>query len=287
MVYGVSSTGLQCSWGSKLDETVPRAKMPKCALPPEIRAKLGLDKKRQVNENGAYFKSGFGVVKQKGSETQHYAAGNQKNFLKRRSGVPMSVRTGGLGQKGLINIRPTESLGGEGGADNSMRNPVGYQREGVEEYTAYNDKRVMQERGANSHSYGQHPRKGAGRGNSNHSNDQYYENSNSYGNYSGNEDYNQEENWDEYNNQDQYYEQENDEPLSNTFHGVDNAQARKNLQVYNNTYSGKSSSKQRPSALGAPPNRQAMQPTTFSLTGTKIMHQHGAQSFAALNKQRR
>ena len=34
MSHGYTASGLQCSHGSKLDENLPRAKMPKRALPP-------------------------------------------------------------------------------------------------------------------------------------------------------------------------------------------------------------------------------------------------------------
>lgn len=95
MTFGISATGLVCSHGSKLDEVLPRAKLPKCALPPELRAKLGLDKDRPVRETGTYFKSGFGIVEQKGAHTTEYSAGNQRNFLRRGTGVPMSVRMAG------------------------------------------------------------------------------------------------------------------------------------------------------------------------------------------------
>ena len=40
--YGQSASGLHCSWGSGLDERIPRAKLPPSALPPEVRAKLKL-----------------------------------------------------------------------------------------------------------------------------------------------------------------------------------------------------------------------------------------------------
>ncbi|CAD7941998.1 unnamed protein product [Amoebophrya sp. A25] len=95
MVYGKTATGLQCSWGSQLDTNVPRAKMPKCALPPDVRAKMGLakDSREEAPATKKYFTSGFGVQEKKGEQTATYSAGNQKHFLKRRSGVALSERT--------------------------------------------------------------------------------------------------------------------------------------------------------------------------------------------------
>ena len=42
MSGAVSASGLMCSHGSELDARIPRAKMPKTALPPELRRKMGL-----------------------------------------------------------------------------------------------------------------------------------------------------------------------------------------------------------------------------------------------------
>ena len=85
--YGRTASGLQCSWGSQLDATIPRPKVPKSALPPEIRAKLGLrDGRGEDAESKAYFKPGNSVAEQRGARTNEYCAGNQKHFLKRGSG---------------------------------------------------------------------------------------------------------------------------------------------------------------------------------------------------------
>lgn len=78
-------SGLQCSWGSKLDETVARPKMPRSALPPEIRAKLGLGKRGTETQDAEFYKHGQQI--QRGATTQNYSAGNQKHFLKRSSGT--------------------------------------------------------------------------------------------------------------------------------------------------------------------------------------------------------
>ncbi|CAD7939672.1 unnamed protein product [Amoebophrya sp. A120] len=95
MSYGKTASGLQCAWGSKLDTAVPRPKMPKCALPPDVRAKMGLSvhAREEAKETKSYFASGSGVLEQRGAATDGYSAGNQKHFLKRRSGAHMSERT--------------------------------------------------------------------------------------------------------------------------------------------------------------------------------------------------
>ncbi|GFH58843.1 predicted protein [Chaetoceros tenuissimus] len=45
--YGVSASGLNCTWGSDLDTQVQRQKNPRTALPEGLRKKLGF-KKRTV-----------------------------------------------------------------------------------------------------------------------------------------------------------------------------------------------------------------------------------------------
>jgi hypothetical protein len=97
-----SATGLICSHGSHMDEKIPRPKMPKTALPPELRRKLGFQPRAQ-DENTDIYKAGSGVLKPKGS-------GNDGSYLKMKSSIPMSQRTSGLakmqnqyqGQRALI-----------------------------------------------------------------------------------------------------------------------------------------------------------------------------------------
>lgn len=60
--YGTTASGLQCSWGSKLDETVPRAKKPSRALPPELREKLGFGKSTSSSDK-QYFEPNGGIVR--------------------------------------------------------------------------------------------------------------------------------------------------------------------------------------------------------------------------------
>ena len=94
--FGHTASGLLCSHGSKLDECVPRAKLPKRALPPSIRSQLKLapvighdiDESYDALKNAWEFWSpGQGVVMQRGAYTNSYSAGNQKHFLKRGSGI--------------------------------------------------------------------------------------------------------------------------------------------------------------------------------------------------------
>ena len=97
-----SSTGLVCGHGSDLDMRIPRAKIPSSALPPEIRAKMGLKPRREVRakaRSGANpYSAGGGVVKPRASSDGKYSAGCQKNFLKRGSGRAMSSRASKLAQ---------------------------------------------------------------------------------------------------------------------------------------------------------------------------------------------
>ena len=68
--------------------------MPKSALPPDVRAKLGFKRKVKGDENGgdAYWKPGFGNNQVVRGQEDTYHAGNQKKFLRRRSGQYMSQR---------------------------------------------------------------------------------------------------------------------------------------------------------------------------------------------------
>eukprot|EP00391_Amoebophrya_sp_Ameob2_P005760 CAMPEP_0178991090 /NCGR_PEP_ID=MMETSP0795-20121207/5326_1 /TAXON_ID=88552 /ORGANISM="Amoebophrya sp., Strain Ameob2" /LENGTH=89 /DNA_ID=CAMNT_0020682743 /DNA_START=414 /DNA_END=683 /DNA_ORIENTATION=- len=54
---------------------------------------LPVDIRENAPETKKYFTSGAGVVEQTGIAEGTYSAGNQKNFLKRGSGAPMSERT--------------------------------------------------------------------------------------------------------------------------------------------------------------------------------------------------
>ena len=79
-----SATGLMCSHGSELDAKIPRPKQPKCALPPDVRRKLGLPT-RIEEDHTEIWKAGSGVLKPSGS-------GRDGNFLKMKSGVPLAIR---------------------------------------------------------------------------------------------------------------------------------------------------------------------------------------------------
>eukprot|EP01031_Cornospumella_fuschlensis_P024425 gene24426-29524_t len=91
-----SSSGLVCSHGSHMDEKIPRPKMPKTALPPELRAKLGLAPRKEENESSyEIYKPGAGVLAPVGS-------GKDGSYLKMKSSIPMSHRTSGLARmKGI------------------------------------------------------------------------------------------------------------------------------------------------------------------------------------------
>ena len=80
--------GLVCSHGSDLDMRIPRAKLPSSALPPEVRAKMGLKprKPRRRSKGAAPYAAGAGVLAPRSSEDGNYSAGCQKNFLRRGSG---------------------------------------------------------------------------------------------------------------------------------------------------------------------------------------------------------
>lgn len=115
-----SSGGLICSHGSDLDMRIPRAKMPSRALPDCLRKKLGFGKGKDPNRRAsapggrfddsvakeaeqaaadeAYRTAGAGVLVPREAVNGHYAAGSQKHFLKRGSGVPMSRRASRVAQ---------------------------------------------------------------------------------------------------------------------------------------------------------------------------------------------
>ena len=87
-----------------MDEKIPRPKMPKTALPPELRRKLGLEPRAENDPAAAnIYSAGSGVLKPVGS-------GKDGSYLKMKSSIPMSQRTSGLarmqghsqGQRALI-----------------------------------------------------------------------------------------------------------------------------------------------------------------------------------------
>ena len=85
-----SASGLRCSHGSDLDTTIPRARLPKTALPPELRARMGLTPRREEDASKSQFYTpGNGVLQAAGSAPDG-------GFLKGGSGVPASVRLSGL-----------------------------------------------------------------------------------------------------------------------------------------------------------------------------------------------
>ena len=90
--------GLICSHGSDLDTRIPRAKVPKSALPQSLRVKLGFDKKRPLakqsrsrySEDTNPYAPGANVLQPRSSADGKYKAGCQKNFLRRGSGSSFS-----------------------------------------------------------------------------------------------------------------------------------------------------------------------------------------------------
>jgi hypothetical protein len=87
--YGSSASGLQCAWGSDLDMRIPRQKLPKCALPPDVRAnmKLGTREnrgKQDKAEDGLAYAAGGGVLQPRESANGEYRAGCQKQRASRQ-----------------------------------------------------------------------------------------------------------------------------------------------------------------------------------------------------------
>jgi hypothetical protein len=88
------SSGLRCSHNSELDTKIPRAKLPKRALPDCLRKKLKGVKVEDCpnNDDVDVYKAGSGVLAPVGSAPDG-------TFLKRGSGVPMSLRASALAQR--------------------------------------------------------------------------------------------------------------------------------------------------------------------------------------------
>ncbi|KAJ1461822.1 hypothetical protein M885DRAFT_611431 [Pelagophyceae sp. CCMP2097] len=91
--YGASQSGLRASHGSDLDASIPRPKLPKTALPPGVRARMGLAPRREEDfaASEQLYKAGAGVLQPVGSAPDG-------TFLKRNSGVQASERTSALAQ---------------------------------------------------------------------------------------------------------------------------------------------------------------------------------------------
>ena len=123
-----SSTGLVCGHGSDLDMRIPRAKCPKSALPDSVRRSMGLkpraDRKRdqrlgKANLPTAHDNAGAGVLKPRESKDGKYAAGCQKNFLRRGSGQAMSSRASKLAQNNMKVRKRTNSTPTQAKANNN------------------------------------------------------------------------------------------------------------------------------------------------------------------------
>lgn len=79
---------------SDLDTRIPRMKMPKQALPDSVRASLGFKGERSGSKRFA------SNTVEAAAEVHRTKGGMEaKKYLKMKSGVPMSIRTSGLGQK--------------------------------------------------------------------------------------------------------------------------------------------------------------------------------------------
>lgn len=73
-----------------MDEKIPRPAMPKTALPPELRRKLGFQPRKEEEESTYdIYKAGAGVLAPVGS-------GRDGSYLKMKSSIPMSHRASGL-----------------------------------------------------------------------------------------------------------------------------------------------------------------------------------------------
>mmetsp|Transcript_23406 Transcript_23406/g.30454 ORF Transcript_23406/g.30454 Transcript_23406/m.30454 type:complete len:456 (-) Transcript_23406:726-2093(-) len=88
------SSGLRCSHNSELDTKIPRAKLPKRALPDCLRKKLKGVKVDDTNDDDSnnVYQAGSGVLAPVGSAPDG-------TFLKRGTGVPMSHRASALAQR--------------------------------------------------------------------------------------------------------------------------------------------------------------------------------------------
>ncbi len=65
-----SKSGLLCSHGSELDANIPRPRMPKTALPADLRRKMGFAKRiseEDENADNTYWTPGAGVLAKIGS----------------------------------------------------------------------------------------------------------------------------------------------------------------------------------------------------------------------------
>jgi hypothetical protein len=115
-----TASGLVCSHGSSLDTRIPRAKMPKSALPQSLRIKLGFEKRnprskqtrsRYSDETNPYA-PGANVLKPRESADGKYKAGCQKNFLRRGSGSNFSGLAAQKQKQSKRNSRHSRSKAG-------------------------------------------------------------------------------------------------------------------------------------------------------------------------------
>ena len=130
-MFARTAGGLVCSHGSDLDMRIPRAKMPSSALPPEVRAKMGLKprKPRRRSKGAQPYAAGAGVLKPRESHDGNYAAGCQKNFLRRGSGHSFSSKYE-KNERRRTHSKPTQSVSETGyGANHAIRKKMQSQRQ--------------------------------------------------------------------------------------------------------------------------------------------------------------
>lgn len=137
----VTRTGLVHTHDSHLDLAIKRPQKVKRALPTSVRRKVvnKYGEKMWDGDVGSdhLYQPGAGVLKPRDSNSGQYAAGSQKNFLKMKSGKPMSQRASRLAQvqnekarKGQFRTEKTQQKeekqprrGRRGGNKQQTRNP--------------------------------------------------------------------------------------------------------------------------------------------------------------------
>ena len=156
-----TSGGLVCSHGSDLDMRLPRAKMPSSALPPEVRAKMGLKprKPRRRSKGAEPYKAGAGVLKPRESQDGNYAAGCQKNFLRRGSGHSFGSQYESK-ERHRTYSKPTQSVSETGyGANHARRKKMQSQKQQQKQGRVMSRRAAAQQRQSHQQKRGQPSRR--------------------------------------------------------------------------------------------------------------------------------
>lgn len=99
-IYGSSKSGLQAKWGSDLDCQIQRPKVPKTALPSDVRMQLGLKKRLKLLKESSCDNINKSKTQENKLLTNNFIQIKKKPFL--RKGSRCGPNTSPMKRKGTL-----------------------------------------------------------------------------------------------------------------------------------------------------------------------------------------